>query len=515
MAALSACHLAIVYVACVFFLATQLSEVSAGSNVNDSGERFAILFDAGSSSTRVHIYKYTLSSASCGSFPNVHVPSTKDVVRPGLSSLADNPEDVPTYMNSLLEFAKSQVPTELHAQTPLFLKATAGVRKLTYDAAERLLRHVRFTFQAGPFLFRDDWAQIMSGQEEGALGWLAANQLMQRFPKELLGLRLPVPETKDAELSFRRMVKTMGVLEMGGASTQITMQVEPHVKVPRSYAYSMELCGTRLELYTHSYLNYGLESAQDVFFASHKTETTPCLGPGTTRAVPSGKVITGTGEWSKCLPLVQSALINKTTCSHASCSFNNIYQPPINREFFAFENFFYIRDLIGLSETASIQQWSDAGKDICTKSAAELRVKFPDTYKYSDGKLQHVCFSVAYITSLLTHGWGFSPQTSMPFTNDIGGFPVDWSVGGIVAELAKYHAQPSTKDMPVLAWVSIAGLFVMLVLFFLLQRHRVFQSKVCVLPMTMENFKTYTEPAQRDLCGLTEVVSAGKLQKDH
>lgn len=68
-----------------------------------------------------------------------------------------------------------QVPEQQWERTPLQLFATSGLRMLADDAAARLVQECRRSLGGSGFLFRDDWARIISGQEEGLFGWVAIN----------------------------------------------------------------------------------------------------------------------------------------------------------------------------------------------------------------------------------------------------------------------------------------------------------------------------------------------------
>ncbi|KAL0195736.1 hypothetical protein M9458_009308, partial [Cirrhinus mrigala] len=52
--------------------------------------------------------------------------------------------------------------------------------------------------------------------------------------------------------------KIVGALDLGGASTQISFTAKDKVKDPDS-AFNLQLFGYKYELYTHSYLCYGMD----------------------------------------------------------------------------------------------------------------------------------------------------------------------------------------------------------------------------------------------------------------
>jgi hypothetical protein len=70
---------------------------------------------------------------------------------------------------------KPQVPEPQWPQTPVQLLATAGLRMLPGDASGALLQEARRLLGGSGFLFRDEWARVISGQEEGLFGWVSIN----------------------------------------------------------------------------------------------------------------------------------------------------------------------------------------------------------------------------------------------------------------------------------------------------------------------------------------------------
>jgi Golgi nucleoside diphosphatase len=51
-------------------------------------------------------------------------------VSPGLSAYDGRPLEAAAYVRPLIEHAAQVVPKDKHAETPLFIKATAGMRLL-------------------------------------------------------------------------------------------------------------------------------------------------------------------------------------------------------------------------------------------------------------------------------------------------------------------------------------------------------------------------------------------------
>uniref|UniRef100_A0A7M4EPE7 Ectonucleoside triphosphate diphosphohydrolase 6 n=1 Tax=Crocodylus porosus TaxID=8502 RepID=A0A7M4EPE7_CROPO len=127
---------------------------------------------------------------------------TFKALKPGLSAYADDVDKSAQGIQELLDVAKKDVPVELWKFTPLVLKATAGLRLLPGEKAQKLLDKVKEIFQASPFFVRDDCVSIMNGTDEGVSAWITINFLTGN---------LNVPRKR-----------SVGMLDLGGGSTQIT-----------------------------------------------------------------------------------------------------------------------------------------------------------------------------------------------------------------------------------------------------------------------------------------------------
>ena len=116
---------------------------------------YAIVFDGGSTGTRVHIFSFLIK------------PELKQrkillggesyfYVKPGLSSYAANVSGAAWSLEPLLRAAGRHVPSLLAPQTPLILKATAGLRLLPGEVSQEILDSVQRRLEALPFKGKRD-----------------------------------------------------------------------------------------------------------------------------------------------------------------------------------------------------------------------------------------------------------------------------------------------------------------------------------------------------------------------
>lgn len=75
--------------------------------------------------------------------------------------------------------------------------------------------------------------------------------------KEFVRFQAPVEDLGSTQSENN----TVGALDMGGASTQITFYTPDKADIPSDYRKDMELYGSNYTVYTHSYLCFGINEA--------------------------------------------------------------------------------------------------------------------------------------------------------------------------------------------------------------------------------------------------------------
>ncbi|KAM9395026.1 ectonucleoside triphosphate diphosphohydrolase 6-like isoform 3-T4 [Salvelinus alpinus] len=132
------------------------------SEVVSGRSQYGVMFDAGSTGTRIHVFKFKLEDNEAPKLAH----ETFRAIKPGLSAYADDPEKCKEGILELLEVAQDSIPSSVWSSTPLVLKATAGLRLLPGEKATHLLDRVREVFVESPFLSRGDSVSIMDGADE-------------------------------------------------------------------------------------------------------------------------------------------------------------------------------------------------------------------------------------------------------------------------------------------------------------------------------------------------------------
>lgn len=152
------------------------------------------VIDAGSSSSRLHIYAYDLDETNTP-IAIREIWNRKAV--PGLPTIEHENKSVSAYMEKLF----SDAPAVL---MPVYFYSTAGMRLLPKTHHRNVNQLVAEWFDR-QYYWRLVTARTISGTEEGIFAWLATNYQLNLFQQE--------PQT------------LAGVMDIGGASVQIVIPV--------------------------------------------------------------------------------------------------------------------------------------------------------------------------------------------------------------------------------------------------------------------------------------------------
>ncbi|KAH6776202.1 apyrase 1 [Perilla frutescens var. hirtella] len=215
----------------VFSLVGNYDE-SSSLSVGGGELKYAVVFDAGSTGSRVHVFSFDHDMAllRIGQDYEFYL-----AIKPGLSSYEKDPTAAAESLRPLLEQAQEVVPQDLRSKTPLRLGATAGLRQLPGSAAEDILDAVRELFKSESRLeYKAEWVSVLDGTDEGAYMWVAVNYLVGKL----------------GEIYS----KTVAVVDLGGGSVQMAYAISDKAaaNAPTTYVVNKFAIGTNYNLYTHS-----------------------------------------------------------------------------------------------------------------------------------------------------------------------------------------------------------------------------------------------------------------------
>ncbi|KAJ7292803.1 nucleoside phosphatase family-domain-containing protein [Mycena rebaudengoi] len=425
-----------------------------------SGSRlvqYALMLEAGSTGSRIHIYKFN----NCGPSPAYEYEVFRQVW-PSLSAFSGRPTDAATSLDELLDSALEVVPEALRACTPVQVKATAGLRLLPGGQSTDILAAVEARLRARyPFAVPETGAvTILDGKDEGVYEWIAANYLLGT-----VGANPP------------RDASTYAVLDLGGASTQIvfepTFAKADESLVDGEHKYDLEFAGRTRVLYQHSYLGYGLMHARQhvhrlvLTMAAKRaplpvTEAirNPCLARGTRKLV---TVLADDGDWKSrnevtmdggevgafdaCARVMQNILAKDALCMVKPCAFNGVYQPSLLDAFPAASgrvlllSYFYDRvaplvPAAAAGNAMTVDGIADLARAVCSGHSVwtERWGNQRGVMEELEGRPEY-CLDLTFMHSLLRLGYEFEGTRDVVFGKMVHGTELGWSFGAALALL--------------------------------------------------------------------------------
>ncbi|XP_023111615.1 ectonucleoside triphosphate diphosphohydrolase 5 isoform X4 [Felis catus] len=307
---------------------------------------YGIMFDAGSTGTRIHVYTFVQKIP--GQLPILE-GEIFDSVKPGLSAFVDQP------------------------------------------------KQVREIFKKSPFLVPNDSVSIMDGSYEGQL--------------------------------HGQSRETVGTLDLGGASTQITFL--PQFKktleqTPRGYLTSFEMFNSTYKLYTHSYLGFGLKAARLATLGALETEgidghtfRSACLP----RWLEAEWIFGGVkyhyggnkeGEmgfepcYTEVLRVVQGKLHQPDEVQRSSFyAFSYYYDRAVDTDMIDYET----------GGVLKVEDFERKAREVCD-----------NLENFASGS-PFLCMDLSYITALLKDGFGFADSTVLQLSKKVNNIETGWALG--------------------------------------------------------------------------------------
>lgn len=389
--------------------------------------RYAIVIDAGSQGSRVHVYEFVYCQGHLvGLASELFHEST-----PGLSKFASNGASFAwRTVEPILESARVVIPPEKWSRVPLRMCATAGMRLVGSDNDRRMLLTTvqKYLVEHSGFSVSSDAVQVISGAEEAVMAWLTVNFLRNLISFDQLihhhhhtrgrvDARLTEPNETDPPLLDLLASRTSTTLDLGGASTQIVFASNGSFGKSihhQKYYFPLETRHGTLQLYRHSHLGYGLIEARKRINVTCK----PCSHSDF--------------KWSDCVECINIVMFPKeSNCLHPPCILGSTHQPPIHKNSPIVAASF-------LSETIrKLLNQENEEKEI-EITLGEIEAKSKTHCIYTSPKTT-LCMDLAYIVTLLKSGYGLEEEHRLVLTEEIGGFQMSWSLGVALGLLAEQH----------------------------------------------------------------------------
>ncbi|PRQ17271.1 putative nucleoside diphosphate phosphatase [Rosa chinensis] len=421
------------------------------------GPYYTVVVDCGSTGTRVNVYEWLVEESNkelpilLYTYPDnstegkllksckYHCLQTE----PGLDKFVGNLSGIRASLEPLITWAEHKVPVERHDDTPIFVLATAGLRRLPVEDARRVLDDVDAVVKQHSFFHKKSWIRVLSGKEEAYYGWVALNYKMGSFRNHS---RLP----------------TLGLVDLGGSSLQVVVENEDARE-------DTHLVRSKFGFVEHNILAYslpafGLNEAFDrtVVMLSNVEQLResrvgkleirhPCLSSdivqnytcsgcfqpnaggqeNMTSKVQETKLssvyLVGEQNWEQCRRLARAAAMSSSTPDSARCSdrgsdiINLTAVAHPTAHFHALSGFFAVYDKLNLSSRATLTKIWEKGQQLCSRSWTNLSQNGYYAWQY--------CFRVPYMASLIEDALCLGDKEII-----FGPGDVSWTLGAALVE---------------------------------------------------------------------------------
>ncbi|XP_039176807.1 ectonucleoside triphosphate diphosphohydrolase 6 isoform X3 [Crotalus tigris] len=343
-------------------------QLSAEISRKDEAVLYGIMFDAGSTGTRIHVFQFAQKPKA--ELPRL-IDTTFKALKPGLSAYADNVDKV------------------------------------------------KDIFQESPFFIGNNCVSIMDGSDEGISAWITVNFLTD-------SLNNP---TK----------KCVGMLDLGGGSTQITFRPSTETSIENSTAehiISFNLFNTTYKLNSHSYLGFGLMSARLAILGGVEGQalkegeelTSPCLS------------LNYQGEWehAKIMYKIKGQKTGRPLFESCHNEISKVLNKKIHEivrikdlDFYAFSYYYELAVDAGLIDKKKggilpVRKFESAAKKVCK------------TMEIQQEKHPFLCMDLTYI-SLLLKELGFPKNRILKLAQKINNIETSWALGAILHYMDSLH----------------------------------------------------------------------------
>lgn len=360
--------------------------LTASAFANDL--HYAMIIDAGSTGSRLHIFQYS----------NEKIPEIMDLIppettKPGLSVFEKNPTAAGLSLKKLLDNANQAfITNHIDPSTvPISILGTAGMRSLNPNAQQLIYHNIRLYIKNHyPFPIRN--IQTISGKMEGVYGWLDVNYL---------------------EKNFQTNSPTVGIIDMGGASTQIAFAITN--SCASNNKTILNINGKKRIIFSKSFLGLGQDKARD---SMNKNNTAMSCYPKN-YILPDQKI--GNFDFKQCSRLYAN-LIKKYRVKQQILLLKH-------KKFIAYSSIYYSCRFFNVLTTPDQNTFEKNIKLICSQSWDNLQKKYSDQ-KY----LSNYCANGSYINQLIYHTYRLQkPQLTVK--SNINNKDIDWTLGALLYHL--------------------------------------------------------------------------------
>nr|XP_053636934.1 ectonucleoside triphosphate diphosphohydrolase 1-like [Cherax quadricarinatus] len=462
-----------------------------------SPQKFGIVVDAGSTHSDMYVFTWR------GDMPL----GTADVellhqcfLSGGVNSLAVHGKDIASYFGSCIAEVENYVPKSHRPYTPLYVRATAGMRILkTFDPerAKAVLSLIKDYFNTSTtFKVEHNSVEILPSTEEGLSGWIVVNYLINHL-KQVLYMDLietctclftfylfPYRVHSQSFLCYgiaqARLRHNFLLLKETGANVKQVGAVSPNATIDPCLAKgtSYDVLASDLNgpctLTDHSkpllsaIMNVNHKKLKMIFknyqrnndkTISH-TEKVALTKDDKNIKVSSSFKFQGSSDASKCEEKIRRLFnhqLCKETFTYGDCMGAHSV-PSVNHTIIAFSGLFdHLMVLLDVSTNFTFNQYKEKVHGVCSLEANTLNAAYPGLKEVVDD----LCFDAMFIFTVLTTGLGIDNSSwgNVYFSDELNKRAVVWPHGFMLNQTSNFVPETTSHPLTLATFTLLVLLF--------------------------------------------------------
>lgn len=343
--------------------------------------------DSGSTGSRLSIYSFDKNTKDNPTKIRL-IWGTK--VTPGLAAISLTTDALDKYLSDLLDVSPVK-------NMPIYFYSTAGMRFLSEAEQKKYYKAIQDWFAK-----KKQWtlleAKTLTGQEEGLYSWLSVNYLLA---------------------VFKHAKPPVGVMDMGGASVQITFPVKNTSKIAADDLVKISIYGVDYTVFSHSFFKLGINQVIGQFSNTKSCFPQNYKLPNSTIAHGNAKQCHSNmtqlvNKQHRVERYVKPAIANNPVGTWYAI---NAFSKLVFNKPFEFKN----------DELTGKTLLDQAERRICEKNWHTIK------HQHSNNKFFPLyCLQAAYYYTLIVDGYGVNPQNTVHFLPESTN--ISWTLGVVLCK---------------------------------------------------------------------------------
>lgn len=422
----------------------------------------AVVIDAGSTGSRVHVTTWRRGSPECGEKGiEIQLPVLTWKHSPGISTfLEDHHENrnaaLKKYLGDLYTGLLELVPSATDRRNvPVWFLGTGGMRGIPNP--DELIKKIHDILKSEwkPFRVSHQRAvAILTGEEEAIYSWIALLHVLNHEDQKSSHLQ---------SRSLQQLKQRPVMVELGGASTQVVANppASHNIIDPRNSNFvTLNVCGESQIVYAKSHQGFGRQLALQRFLCmGYKKQkeladkvTLPCLPTGLRFPIFTDCELSAAIEDIGVIDedLTIEGIRGITNGTFEICKseiekllFEQELQLPFNltdsSDVIATESFYHLYSMVldptgALASTVTLEHFRSRARELCKLSTIDSIVPLLHSRAEFE-KAVTACFGLTFAADLLGKLLSVSDTRPIRVLNKIRGIDLGWPIGHNLLEL--------------------------------------------------------------------------------